>query len=449
MTAANDMQVSVEKTGAIERKLTVSVPHTEVERKIAERLRKVGRRARIPGFRPGKAPPDIIARRFGGEVTQEVVSDAIKESYPKALEKEAINPAGLLSVEPKPFVAGEDLQYVATIEVFPEIPSPTLAGRTIEKPVCEIGDADVERALSEMRKSHIEFSAREGKAEKGDRLTIDFDGTLNGKPLPNWAATGQRWVLGEDGMPDMFVSALADAAAGESKRIDYTFADDFPDPKVAGKAVLFTLAVKAVERPALPELDDAFAEKLGVESGGLAVLRERIEVDMRGEAAACVRAVVRTRVRDALVDACPIEVPKALVEGTIDRMQGDFHRQMEAQGLPLRDADDADRARLAPVAKRRAAVDLIIRNIIDQAGLTADRAAMRKRIEEMVGEKSDEIDEILKWYDAEPARLQSLEAVMLEEAAIKRMLETATVVEKKVSFEELLDIRRVSGMSLE
>ena len=448
------MQVSVEKSGAIERKLTVSIPHAEVNRKIEERLRSVGKRARIPGFRPGKAPHNIIVKRYGEQVTNEVISDTINDSYREALGKEDIVPAGLVSIEPKPFVAGDDFQYVATIELFPEIPSPTLAGRTIEKPVCEVGAAEVEQTLEDIRKRNAEFTAREGASEKGDRLTIDFDGKIDGAPFAGGSAEGHQFMLGEGAMLEAFDAALSGVSAGESKRVDFTFPEDYPGAEVAGKAVEFAVAVKAVERPVLPSLDDAFAEKMGITEGGMATMREQIEAGLKRELAARTRSVIRDRVMNELVEANPIEAPKALVEGEIDRRLQALNQRLTAQGLPAQEAGEIEREALATEAKRRIVLGLIARDIIEKAGLKADAAVVRQKIEEMAAAHThpgahDDTEhrhqEMVNWYYADPARLEPVESMLLEEQLVARMLETATVVEKKVEFKELMNLQGGGG----
>ncbi len=440
------MQVSVEESGVIERRLTVSVPHAEVDREIAKRLRKVAKRARIPGFRPGKAPPNLIDQRYRAQVTNEVISDTIHASYREALGKEAIVPAGLVSIEPKPFVAGDDLQYVATIELFPKIPSPTLAGRTIEKPVCAVTAEDVERTLEDIRKRNANFIAKDGadggdsggKSETGDRLTIDFDGTIDGRPFAGGTLKNHQFVLGEGHPFAPFDTDLLALKAGDGKQVAFTFPPDYPGTEVAGKAVEFAVTVKAVERRILPEADAAFAEKLGIAEGGMAKMREEIETSLKRELAARMRAVLRDRVMDELMKVNEIEAPKALVEGEIERRVRALGERLAAQGAPKKDIEEIRREPFAGEARRQVILGLIAADIIEKSALKPDAKLVRERIEEMAT-GYDDGEALVNWHYADPARLQRIEAMVLEEQMVARMLETATVTEKRVSFKAFMD----------
>lgn len=428
------MRVSVEESGAIERKLTVSVPHAEVEREIEKRLREVARGARIPGFRPGRAPPHIVAKRYGGQVTDEVISDTINASYREALGREGIVAAGLVSIEPKPFVSGDDLQYTATVQLFPDIPSPTLAGRTIEKPACSVTAEDVERVIDDFRKRCAEFVAREGASQDGDRLTIDYVGRLDGRPFAGGSAADHQFTLGEGRILEPLESGLKGVAAGQSRRIPLTLPEDFPNAKVAGKAVEFEVEVKAVERPVLPEMDDAFVAQLGLSDRGIAGIREDIKRSLEHEAAVRARQVLHDRVLDELVKANPVEAPSVLVEAEIERRVQALSRHRADHQGPARRAQDLDRELFREGATRRVLLGLVAREVVQKAGLKADADAVRGKIAEMA---DDDQEDLVNWYYSDPGRLQSVEGMVLEEKVVERMLETATVVEKRVSFAEL------------
>ena len=422
--------------------MTVSVPRAEVDREIEKRLRNMARRARIPGFRPGKAPQNIVNQRYGAQVTNEVVKDTINTSYREALGREEIVPAGLVSIEPRPLVSGDDLQYVATIELYPEIPRPTLAGRTIEKPLCTITAEDVERTLQDIRIRNADFIPREGKSEQGDRLTIDFDGRIDGQPFAGGAGKDHQFVLGDGHMFERFETELAGVGAGESKQIAVTFPADYPGQAVAGKAAEFAVTVKAVERRVLPELDNALAEKLGIKAGakadGMKKMREEIETSLNRELATRMRTLMRDRVMEALMEVNDIEAPKALVDAEIDRRMRAVTRQMEARGMPESPEQAPERERFAAGARRQVILGLIARGVIDKFNMKADDATVRARIEEIATGYEDG-ETIINWYYADPARLQPIETMVLEEQVVERMCETATITEKKVSFKELMN----------
>ncbi len=432
------MQVSVEETGVIERRLTISIPSAEVGREIAKRLQGVAKRARIAGFRPGKAPQNLIHQRYGAQVTNEVVNDTIHASYRQALGQKEIVPAGLVSLEPQPFVAGHDLQYVATVELYPTIPSPTLAGRTITKPVCEITKQDVERTLQNIRASHAEFVAKSGKATAGDRVTINFDGAVDGKPFAGGKAENHPVVLGEGRMSEPFETALMGVQAGAAKTIRVPFPQQHADQQVAGKTVDFAVTVKAVERPIAPQLGDAFAEKLGIQEGGMQKMRAQIEINLQRELAAQQRTVVRNLVMAELLEINPIEAPKSLLEAEMERRAQAVKQRLAAQATPESAQPQVKREQFAAAAKRQVVLGLIVRDIIQTAKIEVDRAAVRARIEE-VATGYDDGAALLKWYYDDPSRLQPIEAMVLEEQVVARMLETAVVAEKKISFQELMN----------
>ncbi|MEM7196366.1 MAG: trigger factor [Pseudomonadota bacterium] len=429
------MQVSVEESGAIERKLTISVPAENVNQEIDKRLKNVARQAKIPGFRPGKAPQNVIRQRYAGQITNEVISDTINSSYREALGETEITPAGLVSIEPKPYDEGEGLEYVATIEVFPEIPTPTLEGQTIENPVCEVTADDIDRTLEDIRQRNADYSDKEDASAEGDRVTIDFEGTIDGEPFNGGSAQDFPFVLGEGQMLEEFDSGLRGVRAGETAKVEFTFPEDYHGEDVAGKDVSFDVTVKKVEVASLPEIDDAFAERLGISEGGLAKMQEEIETSLNRELNQRLRATQRDRVMKALQDANDIPTPRAMVEEEIDRAIESINEQMKSQGLP---AQELDRSNYEEDAKRRVALGLIAREVIQKHELKVDADRVRARIEEMA-EGYDDCEAFVNYYYGEPARLQQIEAMVLEEQLVEAMMATATVKEVTQSFQEFMN----------
>jgi len=429
------MQVTVEESGAIERKLTISVPSDEVGQEIEKRLKNVSRQAKIPGFRPGKAPRSVIEKRYSNQVTNEVITDTIHSSYQEALMEQKIAPAGLVSIEPTPYEAGNDLQYVATVELFPEIPSTTLEGKTIEKPVCEVSDSDVDRTLEDLRKRNANYEDKDGPAETGDQVTIDFDGKIDGESFAGGTAKDFPFVLGEGQMLEEFDAALVGAKAGESKTVAFTFPEDYHGADVAGKDAEFSIQVNKVAKAEFPDLDDAFAETLGVSEGGIDKMRQEIKSSLERELIARLRSTMRERVMDALHEANKIEVPKALVEEEIDRAVQTITQQLSAQGIP---AHDIDRNNYAEEAKKRVALGLIARDVIEKNEIKVDADTVRARIEEMAT-GYDDSEAFVNYYYSDQERLQQIEAVVLEEQVVNAMLDTAEVKEVKVDFKDFMN----------
>jgi len=429
------MQVSVEETGVIERKLTISVPSSEVGEEIDKRLRNIGKQAKIPGFRPGKAPRSVIEKRFSNQIINEVISDTIQSNYQEAITEQKIAPAGLVSVEPTPYEAGKDFEFVATVELFPEIPAPSLSGKTLEKPVCDVDESDIDKTLEDLQKRNASYDDKDGASVVGDRVTIDFDGKIEGESFAGGTSSDFPFVLGEGQMLEEFDSALVGTKAGDVTSINFTFPEDYHGEDVAGKDVTFEVTVKKVEQPALPELDDKFAETLGIKEGGIAKMREEIKTSLDRELSSRLRSTMRDRVMDALHEANKIQVPSALVEEEIDRAVQTISQQLESQGLP---AKDIDRSNYAEEARKRVALGLIAREVIEKNEIKVDGEAVRARIDEMAA-GYDDSEAFINYYYSEPERLQQIEAVVLEEQVVTTMLETATVKEVKVDFREFMN----------
>ncbi|NKB77051.1 MAG: trigger factor [Gammaproteobacteria bacterium] len=428
------MQVSIEESGIIERKLSISVPYADIDREIKSRLSDVARKARIPGFRPGKAPKNVIKHRYEPQITHEVISDQINSSYRDALGQEQIMPAGLVSIDPTPYEPGKDLEYVATIELFPQIPSATLAGKSIERTVSEVSSEDIDTTLEDIRKRNSDFEEKEGGAEEGDRITIDFEGKIGGEVFEGGSAESFPFVLGDGQMLKEFDSGLRGVSKDDQKEIEFTFPEDYPGSDVAGKAVVFTVVVKKTERPVLPELDDAFAEKMGIKGNGIEAMKTEIETSLNRELSSRLRSSLRDQVMDALYEQNPIEIPQALLEDEIDRAVKTVKDQLAAQGMQ---DQEVDRSKYTDEAKRRVTLGLVAREIIEQAEMKVDGAKVRSRIEEMAS-GYDDSEGFVNWYYSDQERLQQVEAMVLEEQVVEAMLETADVTDVQKSFKEFM-----------
>ena len=429
------MQVSVEQSGAIERKLTISVPSEDIQSEVSKRLKDVARKAKIPGFRPGKAPQSVIAKRYTPQVTNDVISETLNSSYVDALAQEKIVPAGLVSIEPTPYEPGQDLQYVATIELFPEIPSPTLEGKTIEKPVVEVAEEDIIRTLEDIQMRNANFVEKEGAASQGDRLTIDFDGKIDGESFNGGSAEDFQFLLGEGQMLEQFDKGLDRAKAGDEKQIRFSFPEDYGSEEVAGKEVEFEVNVKLVEKSELPEMDDRFAKTLGITEGGIAKMKEEIKTNLQRELDSRFRVSMRDSVMNALHESNAFEVPKALVEEEITRSVNRVTEQMTSQGLP---ADNIDRDVYAEEAKRRVVLGLIAREIVEKAEIKPDQAALRARLEEMAQSYEDS-EAYVNWHMSDAERVKNIEAMVMEDQIVEKMLETATVEEKEMLFKDFMN----------
>ncbi len=430
------MQVSVEESGAIERKLAICVPADEIESKVSKRLHDAARKTRIPGFRPGKAPLRIVRQRFAPGITNEVVMETIQSSYEAALNEREIIPAGLLSIEPTPYQSGKDLEFVATIEIFPAIPSLDLEGVTIRKPVVEVTAQDIDNTLADIRLRHVDnYVIREGKSEKGDKLTIDSDGKVEGESFEDGALRGYSFVLGNREMPEEFENGLVGVTQGETAVIRTSYPQSHDNPILAGKEVEYSITIKAVEQPELPELDDEFAEKMGISEGGIEKLRQEVEKNLSRELDDRLRGVMRHRVMNGLLRKNEIEAPKSLVKNEIDRSTRRLEQYMTDHGLPV---SDINREHYEEEAKRQVTMGLIVQAIIDKQMIQVDSDAVKTRVNEMAA-SYEQPEAFIAQFMSDPEQVKRAEAVLFEEQVVKIMLETATVEEEKLSLRDFYE----------
>lgn len=429
------MQVSVEESGAIERKLAISVPSEKIESEIARRLKDVAKKARIPGFRPGKAPSRVIQKRFSPGITSEVITETIQSSYMDALGQEKIVPAGLVSIEPTPYESGKDLEYVATVEVFPEIPSPTLDGATIRKPVVEVTGQDIDNTLEDIRRRNADFVVRQGKAENGDRLTVSMEGEIGGEKFEQGSVESHSFILGEGEMPEEFEKGLAGVGKDEVTTITVSYPPDHDNPELAGREVNFSVTTKAVEKPELAELDDKFAETLGIREGGIEKMKQEIEKNLSLELDNRLRSVIRNRVMNGLLEKNSLEPPKTLVEEEINQSVQRFTEYMAARNLPT---GEIDRDRYADEAGKRVSLSLIVRAIIDSQDIKVDPEQVKARVTEM-SSSYEQPEAYVSRFMADPEQLQRIQAVILEDQVVKLMLETATVEDESISFRDFMN----------
>ena len=434
------MQVSVEESGVIERKLAICVPSEKIDSEVSKRLRDVARKTRIPGFRPGKAPLRIIRQRFSPGITNEVVRETIQSSYDAALQQREIVPAGLLSIEPVPYESGNDLEFVATIEVFPQIPSLDLAGVTIRKPVVEVTAQDVDNTIKDIRLRHVDFVTRQGKSEKCDKLTVDFEGKIEGENFEGGTVKGHSFILGNREVPEEFEINLVGVGQDEVTIIPVSHPQGHDNPILAGKEVEYSVTIKAIEKPELSELDDEFAKKMGISEGGIEEFRQEVERNLSRELKDRLRAVTHHRVMNGLLQKNEIEAPKSLVENEIDHSVRRLEQYMAAQGLPV---GEISRDRYADEAKRRVTLSLIVKAILDEQAIEMDPEAVKAKVTEMSA-SYQQPEVFINQFMADPEQVERTKAMMVEERVVKLMLETATVEDEKLSLRDFMNNRELS-----
>jgi len=428
------MQVTVESTGTLERKLRVELPVERIEKEVDSRLKSVGRTAKIKGFRPGKVPPKVVKQRYGKQIRQEVLSELMQKSYSDAVVQENLNPAGAPRIEPEDGGEGGTFAYVATLEVMPEVELKDLDKLRIEKPEVTIGDDDLDDMIGKLRQQKATWTPVELASRDGDRVTCDFDGKLDGEAIEGGQGSNVPVVLGQGQMLPDFEKGLTGVKAGDETSFKVKFPKDYQAEDLQGKTVEFSVVVHSVEEMTLPEVDDDFAAMFQVEEGGIAQFKQDVRENMEREASDKVRADIREQVMNALVEANPIEIPNTLKHQEMHAMQHDAMRR-----LGIEDHDQAPPLEnFAEQAEKRVKLGLLIRQVIADNQITLDQEGLRAHVESMVAGYENP-DEMVDMYMGNPQILQQIEPMALEQKAVDWLLENGKVKTKKVAFTKYMN----------
>jgi trigger factor len=428
------MQVSVENTGALGRRLKVSVPASQVEAAYSDRLQRLARQVKMPGFRPGKVPTKVVEQQYGPRLMEEVVGDLIQTSFREAVGQEGLRPAGGPRIEPKSLQRGQEFSYTAEFEVYPEIRDVSLDGVSIERPTVEVGDDDVARTLETIRRQRTRWNPVDRPAQSADRVRLDFVGRLGAEPFEGGTARDFTLVIGSGTLLDDMERGLIGAKAGETRTLPVSFPADYRHPKLAGQKAEFDVTVHEVAEPVLPALDETLARELGVADGSLDKLRHDIRANLEREAAKRVNLLLRVRVLKALHGKYPLDLPKALVDAEIQTIKT-RDAGMTGQVPAASDADDRYRSRAA----QRVALGLLLAEAMRSMGVKVDAQAVRARIEDMAAEYESP-QEFIQWHYQQPGRLGEVESMVAEERAVTELLATARVVDAPVAFQDLLKL---------
>ncbi|MEL6868588.1 MAG: trigger factor [Pseudomonadota bacterium] len=430
------MQVSVESSGTLERRMRVQVPAADIDSKVDERLKSVGRNARLEGFRPGKVPAKVIRKRYGPQVRQEIISEVMQSSYAEALQKEQLLPAGNPNIEPEEIAEGKDFAYTAVFEVFPEIELKDLDKISIEVPDVSIDSKDVDVMLDSLREQRGTWIAVDRKAKAGDQVVVDFSGKLDGEPLENGQGTDVPVVLGADQMLPDFDKALRGVKAGDDKSFDVSYPDDYPAEDLAGKTAQFDASVKLVNARELPEIDTEFVKEFGIEDGNIETLRAEVEKNMASELATKRAQDIKQQVLDQLMSLNPCDVPQSLVDQEAHTMQHDAMKRMNVTDH----ADAPPRENFVPAATQRVHVGLLMQEFLRSESITLDRDRVEGKMRELFA-GYDDSEGLLGNYLNDPKFLQQIEPMVLEDQAIEALRQKGTETAKKVAFKEYMDAR--------
>jgi trigger factor len=430
---SNKVEVSLEAASGLERRMTVRVPTAEIEREVAARLAKVGKTAKLKGFRPGKIPKNVVRQYYGSQVRDEVLSDVIRSSYSRAIAEHKLNPAGGPRIEPLTDPSSEHFSYRATFEVYPEIELAPLEGISIEKPTVSIADADVEAMLVKLREQRSTWQAVERPAANQDRVVVDFDGKIDGQPFQGGDGKEIAIVVGSGQVLKDFDAALVGLRASDTTSASVQFPPTYPVDTLAGRTAVFSITVHRVEERVLPALDDAFATAFGVAEGGVPGLQTEVRTNMERELNERIKADIKTRTFDALIRANRVTIPRALVEQEITSLQADALRQMGVS-----DPKQAPpRERFVALAERRVTVGLLIQELLKQHKIKLDQGRVEQRIKELAA-PYEKPDEAAQFYRSNRGMMAQVEAGVLEDQVVDFVLARAQVSEKAVSFGDFM-----------
>jgi trigger factor len=422
---------NVETLGALERRVSMTLPADEIERQVEARLKQLARNVKMPGFRPGKVPLRLVTQTYGTQVRSEVMSDAVQKAFSEVVKEANLKVAGYPRIERK-----NDFEFSATFEIYPEVKVGDISDKTVERPQVTVDDAAVEKTLAILRKQRTTYQKAERAARDGDRLTVDFEGSIDGAPFPGGGAKDFVFALGEGRLLPEFDAAARGMSAGETKTFTLRFPDDYHGKDVAGKQASFQLALKALDEPRLPEVDGEFAKSLGVADGDVAKMKGEIRANVEREAAKRVEARVKNQALQALLDATPLELPKSLIEMETQQLMQRAAADLQARGIKPEQMPFQPAAFEEP-AKRRVALGLIIGELARAESLQPKPAEVRALVEQEA-QTYESPAEVVKWFYMQPQRLSEMEGVALEANVVKWVLSKAKVVDKAIPFDDLM-----------
>jgi trigger factor len=429
------MQVSIEKTSGLERRMKVQVPAERVEREVEERLRTLGKRVKLNGFRPGKIPFDVVKKRFGEQVRSEVVTDLLQSSCNDAFAQEKLSPAGGPRIDSVNDAPGKDLEFTAIFEVYPEFKLQGLDGVKLERPVAEVQESDIDSMVENLRTQRADWETVERPAAKGDRVQVDFDGSIDGQPFAGGKGDKALVELGAGRMLEDFEQGLMGIAAGEEREFDVRFPEDYQAKEVAGKTARFKVKAHRVEGRKLPELDDDFCRSFGITEGGIAKLRAEVSDNMRREMADTIQRKLKDQVLEALLAANSLDLPATMVDEEIGRLKQDALTRMGIRDE--KKASELPRDLFEEQARRRVSLGLIIGEIINSQQLRVDEKQVEERMERMASDYSNP-GEALRSLRSNANAMRQLESVVLEDQAVQWVVAKAAVTDKPTSFKELM-----------
>jgi trigger factor len=428
---------SVETVSALERRLNASIPQQAIRSQVAARLKNIGRTAKLPGFRPGKVPAKVLEQHYGAQAHQEALGEALQQSFAEAAQSNNLKVAGYPQFEIKTNdLTAEQIEYSATFEVYPEVVLGDISGEEIERAVYELSQDDVNNTIATLRKQRATFEKADRAAQAEDQVRIDFTGRLNGEVFQGGEAKDYPFQLGVGRMRPEFEAAITGMKAGETKVFDMTFPENYHGKDVAGKQVTFTITLHSVEAPRLPEVDAEFAKSVGIEDGDVGKLEEEIRSNLGREVSHRLKLRNKDAAMEVLLKVSNFELPKSLVEWEVQNLMQQTVKDMEARGMKMKGVP------LPPElfkerAEKRVKLGLILADLVQKHDLKAKPEQVRAFIDNYA-QNYDQPEDVVRWYYADPARLQEAENLVLEENVVNWTMSQAKTTDKAVAFNELM-----------
>ena len=429
------MQVSVETTQGLERKMTVAVPSEKVDSAVNTRLQEAARNVKLNGFRKGKVPYKVIKSKFGAGVRQEVVGEMMSQSYYEAIDQESLKPAGQPNIDPKNLDEGQDLEFVATFQVYPEITLPNFSTIKAERLGAEISETDIDEMIETLRKQKQSWEVCDRAAASEDMVNIDYVGRRGGEDFEGGSAQGTNLVLGSERMIPGFESGIEGKSADDAFTLDLSFPEEYHNKELAGAEVAFEITLNSVSEQVMPVVDEEFYKSFGVEEGGNDAFREEVTNNMRRELKTASRNKLKNKIMDCLVEAVVAEIPDALVGGEIEQLRQQAMQQFG--GGQNIDPNMLPDELFKEQAARRVLLGLVLGEVIQQQELKADPTKVRESIEELAS-TYESPDEVINWYYGNQEQLATIESSVLEDQVFDYVIEQSAVSDKPVSYQEVI-----------
>lgn len=431
------MQVSIEPLEGLQRKMTISLPAEQVDSAIDKKLKELSRTIRLDGFRPGKVPVSIVRQKYGPAVREEVIGDLIESSYREALVQEEVRPAGPPKIEAMDSKDTSSLSFAAIFEVYPEVEKVELESVEVEKPVVEITDEDLDTMIEKLREQRREWKEVDREAREGDQVMVDYEGRIDGEAFEGGSGENMAVELGAGRMLKEFEDGLVGMKAGDEKTVDVSFPEDYHGKEVAGKTAQFTLKVKQVSEPVLPELDADLIKSFGVESGEIEDFRKDVKANMEKELANKIKVKVKNAVMAALLEKNEVPAPSAMVSDEIRNLKLQMAQNM-GQDPAKMDLDSFPDELFRDEAEKRVKLGLLVGELIKNEGMQTDPERFRETLEDMASAYEDP-QQVIEYYSKNPEARTSLEGLVLEDQVVDLILDRAKVTEKPYGFEEMMN----------